>query len=170
MLDLAKVEQMAQSSSPQELFAALVWQRRFNAFHGEAIITDLAKHSQLWRSFLFTRPIYAPDPKGLSFCGVIDTLLAMANYRPVPETSMMPSVLYPADTLYILAENQATVVAQLLDLGKDWRAGAVDVCDGITSDEAFRFQAYVKGRLQQSLWGHDNEDDRDAVVLSYWWD
>lgn len=170
MLDLARVEQIAQVYSPQELFAALVWQRRFNEFHGETIITDLAKHPQLWRSFLFTRPTYAPDQKGLSFCGVIDTLLAMANYRPMPETSMIHFVQYPADTLYILAENQDTVVAQLLDLGKAWRADAVDVCDGINAGEAFRFRDYVKVRLQQSLWGHDSEDDRDAVVISYWWD
>ena len=94
----------------------------------------------------------------------------MANYRPMPETSMIPFVLYPADTLYILAENQDTVVAQLLDLGKAWRADAVDVCDGINTDEAFPFRDRVKVRSQQSLWGHDNEDDRDAVVISYWWD
>ncbi|MCU0569969.1 MAG: hypothetical protein MUF49_25770 [Oculatellaceae cyanobacterium Prado106] len=32
MLDLSKVQAIAQSYSPQELFAALVWQRRFNEF------------------------------------------------------------------------------------------------------------------------------------------
>ena len=96
MLDLAKIEQVAQSYSPQELFAALVWQRQFNEFNGREIITDLAKYPQLWRSFLFTKPIYAPDKKGLSFCGVIDTLLAMANYRPMPETSIIHFIPYPA--------------------------------------------------------------------------
>jgi hypothetical protein len=45
------------------------------------VITDLSQHPSLWASFLFTKPIFAPDEDGLSFGGVIDTLLAMANYR-----------------------------------------------------------------------------------------
>jgi hypothetical protein len=32
MLDLTKIQEIAQSYSPQELFAALVWQRQFNNF------------------------------------------------------------------------------------------------------------------------------------------
>ena len=32
MIDVDKVQLIAQSYSPQELFAALVWQRRFNEF------------------------------------------------------------------------------------------------------------------------------------------
>jgi hypothetical protein len=56
-------------------------QRQFNQFDGEEVITDLSVHPSLWASFLFTKPIFAPDEDGLSFGGVIDTLLAMANYR-----------------------------------------------------------------------------------------
>ncbi len=78
-----KIQLIAQSYSPQELFAALVWQRRFNEFDGKEVITDLSNHPSLWASFLFTKPIFAPDENGLSFGGVIDTLLAMANYRPI---------------------------------------------------------------------------------------
>ncbi|MEH2410376.1 hypothetical protein [Nostoc sp.] len=78
MLDLAKIQSIAQSYSPQELFAALVWQRRFNEFDGEEVITDLSNHRNLWASFLFTKPIFAPDENGLSFGGMVDTLLAMA--------------------------------------------------------------------------------------------
>ncbi len=37
--------------------------------------------------------------------GMVDTLLAMANYRPMLETSIIHFIAYPADTLYILAEN-----------------------------------------------------------------
>ncbi|MEH2319458.1 hypothetical protein [Nostoc sp.] len=57
MLDLAKIQSIAQSYSPQELFAALVWQRRcrFNEFDGEQVITDLSNHRNLWASFLFTK-------------------------------------------------------------------------------------------------------------------
>ncbi|NJR76110.1 MAG: hypothetical protein HC773_26045 [Scytonema sp. CRU_2_7] len=115
MLDLTKVQSIAQSYSPQELFAALVWQRRFNNFYGEKVITDLSQHPDLWVSFLFTKPIFAPDENGLSFGGVIDTLLAMANYRPMPEDSIIHFVNYPADTLYVLTENQDTKVSQLVN-------------------------------------------------------
>jgi hypothetical protein len=118
MLDLAKIQSIAQSYSPQELFAALVWQRQFNEFDGEEVITDLVNQPTLWASFLFTKPIFAPDENGLSFSGVIDTLLAMANYRPMPETSIIHFIPYPADTLYILTENKDTTVSQLMDLGK----------------------------------------------------
>ena len=71
MLELNTIQSIAQSYSPQELFAALVWQRRFNEFDGQEVVTDLANHSNLWKSFLFTKPIYAPDKDGLSFCGLI---------------------------------------------------------------------------------------------------
>lgn len=170
MLDLAKIEQIAQSYSPQELFAALVWQRRFNEFDGEEVITDLSNHPDLWVSFLFSKPIFAPDENGLSFNGVIDTLLAMANYRPMPETSIMHFIPYPADTLYILTVNQDTTVAQLVDLGKKWRADSVDVCDGTSEEFGWRLKRRLLARLEGGLWGEEVESDRDAVVISYWWD
>jgi hypothetical protein len=166
MLDLTKIEQIAQSYLPQELFAALVWRRRFNEFDGQEVITDLANHPELWASFLFSKPIFAPDEHGLSFNGVIDTLLAMANYRPMPETSIMHFIPYPADTLYILTVNRDTTVAQLVDLGKKWRADSVDVCDGASDEFGWR----LKRRLIAGLRGEDVESDRDAVVISYWWD
>ncbi|MFB2920845.1 MULTISPECIES: hypothetical protein [Aerosakkonema] len=78
MFDLAKIESIAQSYSPQELFAALVWQRRFNQFDGREVITDLSNHPSLWASFLFAKPIFPADSDGLSFGGTIDTLIAMA--------------------------------------------------------------------------------------------
>ncbi|WP_334856746.1 hypothetical protein [Nostoc sp.] len=70
MLDLSKIQSIAQSYSPQELFAALVWQRQFNRFDGEQVIIDLCGRTDLWASFLFTKPIFAPDENGLSFGGV----------------------------------------------------------------------------------------------------
>ncbi|EDX71588.1 hypothetical protein MC7420_5213 [Coleofasciculus chthonoplastes PCC 7420] len=170
MLDLAKIKLIAQSYSPQELFAALVWQRRFNEFDGEEVITDLAKNSSLWASFMFTKPIFAPDENGLSFGGVIDTLLAMANYRPMPETSILRFVAYPADTLYILAENQDTIVSQLLDLGKKWRADSVDITDGTNEDYTWRLKRRLMARLEAGVSDQEMQRDRDAVVMSYWWD
>ncbi|NEP12225.1 MAG: hypothetical protein F6K14_18860 [Symploca sp. SIO2C1] len=170
MLDLAKIKLIAQSYSPQELFAALVWQRRFNEFDGEEVISDLSQHPSLWASFLFTKPIFAPDESGLSFGGVIDTLMAMANYRPMPESSIIHFIAYPADTLYILTENQDITVSQLLDLGKKWRADSVDVCDGSNQEYGLRLQRRLRARLEGGLWGEDVQQDRDAVVISYWWD
>ncbi|BAY08548.1 hypothetical protein [Calothrix sp. NIES-2098] len=170
MLNLTTIQTIAQSYSPQELFAALVWQRQFNEFDGEQVITDLAGHIDLWASFLFTKPIFAPDEHGLSFGGVVDTLLAMANYRPMPETSIIHFIAYPADTLYILTENQDTKVSQLLDLGKKWRADSVEITDGTNEDYGFRLQRRLRTRLEGALWGEDFQQDRDAVIVSYWWD
>ncbi|NDJ25723.1 hypothetical protein GS682_29870 [Nostoc sp. B(2019)] len=166
MLDLNKIQAIAQSYSPQELFAALVWQRQFNQFNGEQVITDLSQHTDLWVSFLFTKPIFAPDENGLSFGGVIDTLLAMANYRSMPETSIIHFVAYPADTLYILIENQDTKVSQLLDLGKKWRADSVEVTDGTNEEYSFRLKRQLRTRLEDNNIQHP----RDAVVVCYWWD
>ncbi|MGL5834249.1 MAG: hypothetical protein ACRC1Z_13590 [Waterburya sp.] len=172
MLDVEKIRAIAECYTAQELFAALVWQRRFNEFDGEEIIADLAAHSHIWKSFLFFKPIYTVDKDGLSFNGVVETLLAMANYRPMPETSIIHFVRYPADTLYILAENQDFIVSQLIDFGKKWRADVVDVCDGSNdnSQEDWNSRDYVSIRLQNGLWGEDFKKDRDAVIVSYWWD
>jgi hypothetical protein len=170
MLDLTKIQLIAHSYSPQELFAALVWQRQFNEFDGEEVITDLSQHPSLWASFLFTKPIFAPDENGLSFGGVIDTLLAMANYRPMPETSIIHFIPYPADTLYILTENQDTTVSQLLDLGKKWRADSVEVSDGSNEEYGLRLKRRLRARLEGALWGKNVQQDCDAVVISYWWD
>ena len=38
-----------------------------NQFDGKKVITDLSEHTDLWASFLFTKPIFAPDEHGLSF-------------------------------------------------------------------------------------------------------
>lgn len=170
MLDLSTIQAIAQSYSPQELFAALVWQRQFNEFDGQEVIQDLSIHRHLWASFLFSKPIFAPDEKGLSFGGVIDTLLAMANYRPLPETSIIQFIPYPADTLYILTENQDTKVSQLLDLGKKWRVDSVDVCDGLNDEYGWQLKRQLRSRLGGSLSGEDVWHQRDAVVISYWWD
>ena len=170
MLDLAKIQSIAQSYSPQELFAALVWQRRFNQFDGREVITDLSLHPELWASFLFSKPIFAPDENSLSFGGVVDTLLAMANYRPMPETSIIHFIPYPADTLYILTENQDTTVSQLLDLGKKWRADSVDVCDDTNEEYYFRLKRRLRARLEGALWDENVQREQDAVVVSYWWD
>ncbi|WP_251956980.1 hypothetical protein [Nostoc commune] len=51
MLDLAKIQSIAKSYSPQELFAALVWQHRFNEFDGEEVITDLSSHRNYGQAF-----------------------------------------------------------------------------------------------------------------------
>jgi hypothetical protein len=170
MLDLTKIQSIAQTYSPQELFAAMIWQRQFNEFDGQIVITDLSNHPDLWESFLFSKPIYASDPDGLSFSGVIDTLLAMANYRPVPSESIIHFIAYPADTLYILSENQDTKVSQLLDLGKKWQADSVEITDGTNSDYSYRLQRRLRSRLLEGLDLDTTRTACDAVVVSYWWD
>jgi hypothetical protein len=171
MLNLDKIQTIAETYSPQELFATLVYQRRFNEFNGEEVITDLAANPHLWQSFVFSKPIYAPDKSGLSFNGVVETLLAMANYRPMPAASIIHFIPYPADTLYILAENQDLTVSQLLDFGKKWRADEVSICDGNSiEEEDWEFRDYVSLRLQGGLWGENFKRDRDAAIVSYWWD
>jgi hypothetical protein len=170
MLDPNRIEKIARSYSAQELFAALVWQRRFNEFNGEEVITDLYHNSQLWASFLFTKPIFAPDTNELSFGGLLDTLLAMANYRPMPSRSMIHFVAYPADTLFILTENQDIIVSQLMDLGKKWQADSVEITDGMNEDYGWRLQRQLKTQLEDGLSGKKNQRSCDAVVISYWWD
>ncbi|BAZ40272.1 hypothetical protein NIES4101_62330 [Calothrix sp. NIES-4101] len=170
MLDLIRIQTLAQTYSPQEMFAALVWQRRFNNFYGDRVITDLFQNPHLWCSFLFTKPIFAPDENGLSFGGVIDTLLAMANYRPMPEDSIIHFVNYPADTLHILTENQDTKVSQLVNFGKKWRADSVDVTDGTDENYAYRLKRQLRYRLEEALWEEESFAGKDAVVISYWWD
>lgn len=120
---------------------------------------------------MFTKPIFAPDNNGLSFGGVIDTLIAMANYRPMPDSSIIHFVAYPADTLYILTENQDTKVSQIVGLGKKWRADSVEVSDGTNDDYSDKLKRYLRYRYEGALWDKDHlQDDRDAVVVSYWWD
>ncbi len=170
MFELKKIQSIAQSYTPQELFAALVWQRQFNQFDGEEVITDLANHPSLWSSFIFSKPIFAPDEQGLSFNGVLDTLLAMANYRPMPETSIIHFIRYPADTLYLLTENRDTTVSQLLDFGKKWRADSVEVCDGTSEEYGWQLKRRLRARLEESLSGDSAQKAQDAVVISYWWD
>ena len=170
MLDLNKIQTLAQEYSPQELFSALVWQRNFNQFNGQEVITDLSQNEHLWASFLFTKTIFAPDEYGLSFDGLLDTLLAMANYRPMPESSIIHFVYYPADTLYILTENQDTIVSQLLDLGKKWCADSVDITDGSNEDYGLRLKHQLQMRLENGLESESFWQQRDAVVIAYWWD
>lgn len=166
MLDLTKIQSIARSHSPQELFAALVWQRQFNNFNGEEVITDLSQHSGLWMSFLFSKPIFTSDKDGLSFNGVIDTLLAMTNYRPMPPESIIHYVPYPADTLYVLTYNQDTVVSQLIDLGKKWQADSVEAIDSENQDCGWR----LKRRLRAISLDEPEASHRDAIIVAYWWD
>lgn len=170
MLDLNKIQSLADSYSAQELFAALVWQRKFNNFNGEKIITDLHNHKNLWESFIFTKPLFAPDENGLGFMGLLDTLIALANYRPVPETSRIVFVAYPADTLYILAENRDTTVCQLLDLGKKWREDEVSITDGNNEEFGWKLKHQLRYRLEGAIYSKETRRDREAVVISYWWD
>ena len=152
------------------MFAALVWQRRFNLFNGEEVITDLYNNKELWQSFVFCKPVFAPDEDGLSFNGLIDTLLALARYCPIPEKSIIQSISYPADTLYILVENQDTTVSQLVDLGKKWQADDVYIDDGNDQEYEWKLQMLLKLKLEGAINDKKLRQRKDAVVICYWWD
>ena len=109
------------------------------------------------------------DENGLSFGGVVDTLLAMAKYRLMPETKTIHFIPYPADTLYILTVNQDTIVSRLIDLGKKWQADSVDICDGTREEYGWRLKRCLLAKLEGSL-GGENIRQRDTVTISYWWD
>ena len=87
-----------------------------------------------------------------------------------PSSSIIHFIAYPADTLYILTENQDTTVSQLMDLGKKWRADSVDVTDGTNEDYGWRLQRRLRTRLEGALSGEPMQPNRDAVIISYWWD
>jgi hypothetical protein len=118
---------------------------------------DAEQHKLLAAYIPDTAKDFLIDPdlaKFSIFNGLVETLLAMANYRPMPETSIIHFVRYPADTLYVLAENQDLIVAQLVDFGKKWRADSVDIFDGNhneNNDEDWSFQDYVSIRLKRAL-------------------
>ena len=170
---LARIKSIAQSCTPQEMFAALVWQRRFNNFNGEQIVTDLYDNPSLWHSFLFSKGIYAKDSESLSFTSMVDTLLAMANWRPMPEMSPIRFVAFPADNLYVLAENESMLVSKLIDLGKKWQADSVEVVERNNEE----YGNYIGLKLRECLiephktrLNQPNCDRYDGVVLIYWWD
>ena len=165
MLDLTKISKIAESYSSQELFAALVWQRKFNDFNGEKVIIDLSKNPTLWESFLFTKPIFTSDKDGINFVGMVDILVSMANYRPLPLETIKSYAAYPADTILVLTENKDTIVAQLMDLGKTWKADSVEVMDSDNQECLF-----LKGHLKNALFDREKNSRRDAIVVSYWWD
>ena len=56
-----------------------------------------------------------------------------------------------------------------MDLGKKWRADSVDVCDRSDENEDW-VRDYVSIRLRKALWSEDFRRERDAVIISYWWD
>ena len=143
MLDLTRIQKIADSYSSQELFAALVWQREFNDFNGKKVITDLSENPNLWESFLFTRPIFTSDKDGINFVGMVDILVSMANSCLVPLDTIVSYATYPADTILVLTENKDTIVAQLMDLGKTWKADSVEVIDSNNQEGLF-----LKGHLK----------------------
>lgn len=161
MLQCDKIKALAQVCDPQDVFAALLWQRgQYNELDGQQVVTDLATHPHLWRSFLFTTSVYAPDLRGSSFCGLMLSLTLMADF---PLTQM-------SDTLYLLAENQDTLVVQLLDFGKKWEASTVHIFDGMNGQADWTRRERLRRKLQGELFDLETGEEKDALVIKYWWD
>jgi len=164
MSSLERINRAAESYSSQELWAALLCQVRFNSFSGTEVVKDLCNHSQLWSSFVFTRPVYTLDTTGLGIRNQIDLLLDMASNSSSDRHS------YVADTLYILAVENDSAVSTLLSLGQKWQADSVEVFKQDSSQRASRLQQQLAKRLRRSLYISPSLDPFDAVVISYWWD
>ena len=151
-------------------FLSEIYQRCFNEFDGREIVEDLAKYDNLWRSFIFSRPLYLDDEHGLGFSALIEVLLIMGNRKPTAETIFPQEFVYPGDTLFVLARNADTIVSQLMDLGKKWRASEIFIYDGCNREFKPDLQQILHYKLNHSLWGESGEDWEDAVVMSFWWD
>lgn len=58
-----------------------------------------------------------------------------------------------------------------MELGKKWKADEVYAFDGsLEENEDWKFRNYLSLRLKDGLWGKQSDQDRDAIVVSYWWD
>ena len=172
MLDLQRIESLVKSHSVQEMIAAMIWQRQFNEFDGREVVEDLVQYENFWLSFFFSRPIYLDDHNnGLSFFSLIETLMVMANMKPNENTVLPHEFVYPGDTLFVLTRNLDTNVAQLLGLGKKWRADEVYIYDGHNEGFSPKLQEWLHCKLTNCLW-HDREKTgiKDAVLISFWWD
>ncbi len=169
MLNIAKIGRIAQDSSPQDLHAAWVWQQQFNAFNGQEVITDLAQQPQLWSSFFFTAASDGSAQEAGSLDEVIGTLAAMASHHAVPAIQSAYDAPYPANTLYVLTAKQDTTVAQLVALGKQWRAKDVAVHSATQSKGGYPCRNALQLALQGAALSEDGEARQDAVVLSYCW-
>ena len=116
----------------------------------------------------FSEPIFTTNENGLSFNKILDTLLAMANYRPMPETSIIHFILYPAGTLYLLTENRDTAVSQFLDFGKKWRTDSVEVRDEKNEEYGWQLKNRFIARLEVTFWGDSPQQGQDIIVISWW--
>lgn len=170
MLDLVKIRQIAQDCSPQELCAALLCQQRFPNFDGQAILTDLAQHPQLWSSFFFMAANESPAQAEGSFDEVIETLTAMSTYRAAQVIKGNPYAPYPANNLLLLAPRQDATLTQLLALGQQWRADEVAVYDDADHQVGCLARVYLQVVLEDAAWSESAEVFQNGVVISYWWD
>ena len=60
---------------------------------------------------------------------------------------MIQFTAYPADTLYILTENQSTLVSKLINSGKSWKADSVEVIDSNSEEYGY----FTQFKLRESL-------------------
>ena len=170
MLDPKRIQNLVESYSVQEMFAAMIYQRQFNEFDGREVVSDLTLYDDLWRSFVFSRPVYLDDKYGLSFAALIEVLLIMGNRKPTIQTTLPQEFVYPGDTLFVLARNEDLIVSRLMDLGKKWRASEVYVYDAQAREFDAELQQRLYYKLRNCLWGEKDDDQHDAVVISFWWD
>ncbi|MBD2034304.1 hypothetical protein H6F76_04525 [Leptolyngbya sp. FACHB-321] len=100
---------------------------------------------------------------------VIGTLVAMASHRAFPAIPSAHDAPYPANTLYILAAQQDTTVAQLVALGKQWRAKDVAVHSATQYEGDYPCRAVLQLALEGAALSENGEAQQEAVVISYCW-
>jgi len=157
VLELNRVQEIVnQLSSSQDFWAVLTCKAEcYNEFNAEIVLQDLVNHPQLWKGFIFSHSIFAPDPKGISLGQLIDNLMNIAK---------LPANRWGGDTLYILAENEALTVSRLLDLGKIWQASEVMIRDGTSEIGEWTMARTINRRLKRAMF----DEDLDAIILKYW--
>ena len=170
-MNIENIRSIAQSGSPQELIAALLYQQEHNSLNEEEIVNDLIAHPDLWYSFFYSRPMYAQRDYGIGFSLLAELLLHMSNYQYVKTYNS-----YLGDNLFILTEDNEVIISQLLDLGKKWKVDEVYTVKSCEFNSMYKnnFEPGIdiprSWKLKQSLINKKGEEKIDGAVVCLWWD
>ena len=176
MLDISRVDELARTYTPQEMFAAMVYQNHFNCMNGVEVITDLANNTDLWRSFIYGKPVYSQNDYGIGFSCQVQLLLHLANEEyitPPPEPFFSSN--YPGDNLFILTEDDEEKISRLLALGDKWQLDETYVVKSCTFKNMYDplepgLDVPRSFRLYKQLKSRDKTKMLDGVVVCMWWD
>ena len=116
-------------------------------------------------------PIYTPDPTGFGIRYAIEVLLAMANDSQKVEVDRFNNCgSYRLNTLYLLTEQNAEAISQIMDLSRKWLPDTIEVIDGIEGMFNSQLQRRIRKKLALSLSVESKTNYSDAAVVCFWWD